>query len=135
MWKGTKQKQIKQTNILHSEGARPILGSDLPGIQVRLTRNPSQKDILDSYSGNFYPMGPFSGSNLTREFLECRENQRDQLGTENPIHLSGQSNVLTLDIHRLWWQVRKALDLWCLICQTIPYCQQDIFMVGNLMRM
>ena len=25
-------------------GARPILGSDLPGIQVRLTRNPSQTD-------------------------------------------------------------------------------------------
>ena len=58
-----------------SEGARPILGSDLPGIQVRLTRNPSQKDILDSDSGHFYPdsrsvwprngsgpMGPFSGS-------------------------------------------------------------------------
>ena len=58
--------------------------SDWPGIQVRLTRNPSQKEILDSDSGNFYPdsrsvwprngsgpMGPFSGSNLTREFLEC----------------------------------------------------------------
>ena len=62
----------------------PESRSDLPGIQVRLTRNPSQKDNLDSDSGNFYPdsrsvwprngsgpMGPFSGSNLTREFLEC----------------------------------------------------------------
>ena len=62
----------------------PESRSDWPGIRVRLTRNPSQKDILDSDSGNFYPdsrsvwprngsgpMGPFSGSNLTREFLEC----------------------------------------------------------------
>ena len=81
-----------------SEGARPTLGSDLPGIQVRLTRNPSQTDpesesdwpgirvrktfwtqipviftlipdLFDSRSG---PMGPFPGSNLTREFLECK---------------------------------------------------------------
>ena len=61
----------------------PESRSDWPGIRVRLTRNPSQKDILDSDSGHFYPdsrsvwprngsdpMGPFSGSNLTREFLE-----------------------------------------------------------------
>ena len=55
----------------------PESESDWPGIR-------SQKDILDSDSGNFYPdsrsvwprngsgsMGPFSGSNLAREFLEC----------------------------------------------------------------
>ena len=65
----------------------PFLGQTRPESQVRLTRNQSQKDIFDS---NFvsvwarfrisltqiwiwWPNGTLSGSNLTREFLECRK--------------------------------------------------------------
>ena len=69
----------------------PESRSDWPGIRVRKTRNPSQKDILDSDSGNFYPasrsvwprngsgpMGPFSGSNLTRKFFRVQYQHRER---------------------------------------------------------
>ena len=85
----------------------PESRSDWPGIRVRLTRNPSQKDILDSDSGNFYPdsrsvwpqngsgpLGLFSGSNLTWEFLECRiwihkHTKYNTKNNNNQIYLSG----------------------------------------------
>ena len=91
----------------------PESRSDWPGIRVRLTQNPSQKDIMDSDSGNFYrdsrsvwprngsgPMGPFSGSNLTREFLECTKDMYMALyawGT----HLV--SMTINFGITSRWW--------------------------------
>ena len=83
----------------------PQSRSDWPGIWVR-------KDILDSDSGNFYPdsrsvwptngsgpMGPFSGSNLTREFLECR-NRVQIRPTKVEMHKKTPPVVDTK--HRLW---------------------------------
>ena len=62
----------------------PFLGQTRPENQVRLIRNPSQKDIFDSDFVSVWPRfrisltqkwvwpnGTLSGSNLTREFLEC----------------------------------------------------------------
>ena len=40
----SKNSRVRFDPEKESEGARPILGSDLPGIQVRLTRNPGQTD-------------------------------------------------------------------------------------------
>ena len=89
----------------------------------------SQKDILDSDSGHFYPdsrsvwprngsgpMGPFSGSNLTREFLECNDWKARQIQS---ITSGKQTDSIPLGKKNTFITARRADD--AIIVEVIKY--------------